>query len=193
MPVKPTRIRALWRIGELTGAQAAMDAGAVTGAGYAQSDHYDAGTGEVHLRMETARGRRLCDVLCAIHEAMHARQWAERTWAVRLHQLGARLWLPWVLLCGCAVLFFAAFMWFLTFCEWQQAVRLFWLTLGCLGAMLALSVFKAGSILNVEREAWAMTKRWLDGNYEVSFEQRDVIEMIAASGMRSYVRGFFDR
>lgn len=176
---KPIRTRARWRIGELTGAQAALDAGATVGGVFAHADHYDPATGLVRLTMTTATGDALLDIVHAVHEAMHARQWAEVSISTIFHRAGTKTRLPWL---GLLVL-----------CSFFTAARQLWPALACFGGMIVLSLFKAATILNLEREAWDMTKEWFTKNYVTTHENWAEIDRISKEAMGSYLRGFFRR
>ena len=176
---KPIRHRARWRSGELTGAEAAQDAGGTVCPVFAAQDHYDAATDMVQLTLGTALGRTFGDVVRGVHEAMHARQWSEVSLSTIFYKAGIATRLPWLVALVALAYFTAA---------WQL-----WPALSCFGAMLLLSLFKAATILNLEREAWDMTREWLTKHYLTTHLQWAEIERMEKDGMRSYVEGFFNR
>lgn len=172
-PRKPIRTRPRWRIGELTGAEAALDAGAEVLTAFSSCDCYDTVGRRVCLTVNTALGRSLADLARAVHEAMHAKQWSESSISAAFHRVGELTRWPWYFmavgtLIGACIGHLALFAW-------------------CLGGVFALSCFKLTVILNLENEAWDMTKVWFAKNYVMSQQEWLELGKIAKKATRSYL------
>jgi Zn-dependent membrane protease YugP len=176
-PRKPVRTRPRWRIGELTGAEAALAAGADVSPAFSRIDHYDPASRCVCITRATALGSSLTDLARAVHEAMHARQWSESSISSAFHRAGILTRWPWYFLAGGMLV--GAFTGHLALAAW------------CLGGMFALSLFKLGVILNLETEAWDMTKVWFAKNYIMSQHEWLELREIAKNATQSYIHGAF--
>ena len=143
----------------------------------ARTNYYDQSERKIRLTLKTAHSETIQDLCIACHEAAHAIQHRQKTKAWRLYLASDWLCVLWIAdLCALIV----------------SAMLHNWIAVGVFFVLMLLTGIVRGlAILNLERQAWRMSKAWMMENLPLLPKECREILRVSRSSISTYVRGLF--